>query len=355
MKVFLKGYFKQNLGDDLFVSILLNRYNEKFYTYTKNDFANIFTDKLKIYNKKIYKLINVVLKVITLKRFGIEEFFERKSDISVLLGGSMFIEKKNERPIFSLSKPYYIIGSNFGPYLTNRYYKKFHSVFDNAEDVCFREKYSKDLFTDLNNIRYAADIVFTLDTSKVNITNNKKVVISVIDCGRKLSAEINEKYENKMIDLIKFLIDKGYNVCLMSYCKAEKDEIAIESILSKIKSKSILKKISTYYYNGNITEALNIMGDCQIVVGARFHANIIGMILGKTVIPLAYSDKTLNVFNDMKFNGKIFDLRNIDEFDISKISEEDLNFKFDITFQKEDAKRQFEVLDKILNRKEKNE
>ena len=141
----------------------------------------------------------------------------------------------------------------------------------------------------------------------------------------------------------------------MSYCAAENDEIAINSILDKIKEKNMLDKISTYYYKGNIEEALDVMGDSQVIIGSRFHANIIGMLLNKTVIPLADSDKTLNVFNDMKFDGKIFDLRKIDEIDISKITDEDLKYKFDISTQIEDAKKQFEELDKVLKRKGKNE
>lgn len=355
MKVFLKGYLKQNLGDDLFVSILLNRYKEDFFTYTKDSYGDMFNDKLKIYNGKIYKLINIFLKVVTNKNFGIEEYIERKSDVSVLIAGSLFMEKKGVKPIFSLSEPYYIIGSNFGPYFSDRYYNKFYNVFKKANDVCFREKYSKDLFPDLPNVRYASDVVFNLDISNVKITDNKKVVISVIDCKRKLTEELSDKYENKIIELSKMLINKGYEICLMSYCAAENDEIAINSILDKIKEKNMLDKISTYYYKGNIEEALNVMGDSQVIIGSRFHANIIGMLLNKTVIPLAYSDKTLNVFNDMKFDGKIFDLRKIDEIDISKITDEDLKYKFDISTQIEDAKKQFEELDKVLKRKGKNE
>ena len=261
------------------------------------------------------------------------------------------MESNNSTRDFSLGKnKRYVLGVNFGPYQTQEYYNNIHNMLSNVEDVCFRERYSYNLFKDLPNARCAPDIVFCMPTDNINITNRKRVIISVISCSYKLDDSYTKAYEKKMIELIKFFQDKDYEVCLMSFCEREGDKKAIKSIIERC-DESVKDKIQYYYYNGNIKEALDVIGDSQIIVGARFHANIIGLILGKTIIPVLYSDKTKNVFDDMNMRPKFIDIRNIEEFNVNSITDEDLNKHFDISFQKIDAQRHFEKLDKELGRK----
>lgn len=178
------------------------------------------------------------------------------------------------------AKEYYVLGSNFGPYNNKEYYNYYKNVFEKANDVCFSDKNSYEKFKDLKNVRWAPDIVFTLDTSNISIKNNKKVVISIIDCSRKNNCEYKDSYEKKIIEISEYFIRKGYEVIMMSFCKFEGDELAIESIYSKCND-DLEQKLKKYYYRGNIEEALNVMANCQIIVGTRFHANILGLLLGK--------------------------------------------------------------------------
>lgn len=261
----------------------------------------------------------------------------------------MFIQNDNNvrRSVLESANKYYILGSNFGPYKSTDYYEYYKKIFCKAQDVCFREKYSYNMFKDLPNIRYASDIVFTLDISKIKVTNSKKVIISVIDCSRKNSINKKEEYESKIIEMCEYFINSGYEVTLMSYCKFENDELAIRSILNKCKEDTRLK-LNKYYYRGNIEEALNVMGDCQIIIGTRFHANILGLLLGKTIIPIAYSDKTINVLKDMNFRGKIIKMDEIEKFDVNSLTKQQLNYKHDVSYQIKDAQKQFLELDKLL-------
>ena len=133
----------------------------------------------------------------------------------------------------------------------------------------------------------------------------------------------------------------------MSFCKKENDEVEIERILDKLNLKA-REKISKYYYDGDIKEALNVIGDCRVVIGSRFHANILGLILDKTIIPVIYSDKTINALKDINFKGKIIDIRKLDEFKVEELKEEDLTYKVDVSEEKKLAKKHFELLDKIF-------
>lgn len=362
IKIYIDAVLEKNLGDDLFVFILINRYrNCMFYSQTRFDYSD-YKENLKIYSGKYINYINKIMSAIFKQGKFCGKILKNKCNYMVGIGGSIFMEwgniKKIKRhfSIYSKEKKYFILGANFGPYKTNefKYFIK-ESVLKYAQDVCFREEHSYELFKDLPNVRYASDIVFTLDTSNIKITDNKKVVISVIDCDKKINSKYTELYENKIIELIKLFYTKGYEITLMSYCKSEGDEFAIERIISKLDDEKIRKDINKYFYDGNIEEALNVMGDCQIVIGTRFHANILGLVMNKTIIPIAYSDKTLNVLKDMNFKGKVFDIRDMDNFKVNELTDDDLKYKLDVSYQKKDAQRQFEKLDKILDRRENNE
>ena len=128
----------------------------------------------------------------------------------------------------------------------------------------------------------------------------------------------------------------------MSFCSFEGDEDAVDSILKLVEGK---ERVEVYKYDGNIQEALSVIASCKIVIAARFHAMILGLLFDKTVIPMIYSDKTFNVINDIGFKGKYIRLEGLSYFDISNFSEADLNYKFDITNQIEDSRKQFKVLD----------
>ena len=173
------------------------------------------------------------------------------------------------------------------------------------------------------------------------------MVFSVIDLKkRKNINKYIDSYENKIIEFIKYFHKNHMKIILMSFCKAEGDEQAIERITNKLNI-----DVEKYYYEGNIDEAIEIISTAKIIVGTRFHANILGMCFNKTVIPIAYSNKTLNVLKDMDFKGKILDIRKIGNFNIDKYNINELIYVKDIALEKEKALEQFNELDKVLEKR----
>ncbi|WP_338617449.1 polysaccharide pyruvyl transferase family protein [Turicibacter faecis] len=357
-KIFLKGYLIKNLGDDLFIKIISERYPQVvFDAYSLKKYnKNIFKQK----NLNLYFFENFITKVINMLFFkmGIKKSITRemKNDYlaTVIIGGSLFIEteKFNSSKYLNYNykfiRPYYILGSNFGPYFTQEYLEvNKENIIKKAEDVCFRDNSSYILFNDLNNVRIASDVVFSMDLSHIKITEEDKVVISVIDCCRKVNPKYKIGYENKIIELIKYFIKKDYNITLMSFCKSEGDEEVIERIIKKFNNQQ-KNKIKKHFYRGDINEAINELACSKIIIGTRFHANILGLKLNKTIIPIAYSDKTINVLKDMNFKGKIFDIRKLEDFNITKITDQDLSYKIEIKEQVESANQHFYKLDKLL-------
>lgn len=343
MKVYINAYLEKNLGDDLFVKILTQRYLEhQFYSISRGQ-KGYSKDNLVVYsNKYLFRII---------KKFQLEKFLANRCDLVVSIGGSMYMENNDSNRNFSLGKnKYYILGSNFGPYTTEKYFNNLYNFFSKAEDICFREAFSYELFKNLPNVRYAADVVFNLNTQNIKNTNRKRVIISIISCEEKIDKKYTKDYEQKIIEMMEIWNQNDYEICLMSFCESENDEKAIESILNKC-DKKLKEKIETYYYKGDVDEALNIIGDSQIVVGSRFHANIIGLLLEKKIIPILYSDKTKHVLEDMNIKTRGIDIRKMKNYDIAKEVQDNIIENYDISEIKENAKKQFEKLDNILGRK----
>lgn len=352
----LRYYGAANLGDDIFIKIILDRYKNKFYLGCKEK-RYIKENKNILFRDNYIRLLIGKVKYILGYKYSIP-FGLNKGDLLVYIGGSLFIENNNldawkrEKQFYdSLDKPYYILGSNIGPYSSPEFIKIVHSIFSRAEDVCLRDSYSYELVKDLDNVRLATDIVFTLDVSKYKCdTKSNNHVISVIDAFRKFDGETSKKYNETIAKIIKkLLVDDESSVTLMSFCEKEGDENACATIMSLL-SEDIKDRVEIYRYRGNISEALQVLASAKTITGSRFHANILGMVFGKKILPIAYSDKTINILSDMKYTGPIVDIRTIDNFNINELDFNNIQVA-DISKLKILAEKQFSELDKVLVKK----
>ena len=355
MKIFVSAYINKNLGDDIFISMLCDRYKKHTFLidgnadYIKKDNLEFYYNKKNIFKK----IINKIKKIFTQGKKDYDTKYIKKCDAYVMIGGSLFIENKKNSKLknfIDINIPYYILGINFGPYYTNNYYNKSRKFFKNASDVCFRDKESFKKFSDLNNVRYSPDIIFGYNISKSNKNNNNKsVVISIIDCSNRFKNEIADNYEKQILKLIDIFLKSEYKITLMSFCKNEGDEVAINKIYNNIISDK--NNIEKYFYDGNYKEAIKILDNSEIIVGSRFHANILGLKKNKKIVPIAYSDKTIDALKDLGYTQKIYDIRKINEFNFSNFNIHEINNtdKLNIKNAEINAENHFLNLDKFLS------
>lgn len=362
--VFLRFYNATNLGDDLFVKVIAERYQNRFLISRQNPLTpkperNPFKslDNVRIKESAFEFFATRIFDRIFGKKTIIPLRARSKTKLMVYIGGSIFMEgssiqrwKKELASYKQLDMPYYILGSNFGPYVSSSFKQIVYEIAERSADVCFRDRESFDAFSNLPNIRHASDIVLTLDTTGIAARSNPKhVVISVINSADRFSPEISDYYEKTIVKLVKYFHSAGFSSTLMSFCRHEGDEEAIERIIPLITKDQI--NVDKYFYRGNIDEALNILGSSSIVVASRFHAMILGLLLEKRVLPLAYSNKTNNFLNDIQFEGMILDIRDLKSFDVESINLEDLKSQ-DMSPFIQLAESQFSVLDTVLDRAE---
>ncbi len=360
------AYINGNLGDDLFVKILCDRYpKQKFIMCGAKRFKKLFGSIDNLYYvsydtillKVIFK-INSIIRKIAHKPFinrnrKIINFLSRKVKCNILITGSWYIEDPGRlntakmEKVFYESKPY-IINCNFGPYSSEEFYNTFLDYFSMSKWVSFRDKYSYDLFKNLDNVSYAPDVACVIDVNSKR--NNGSVIISVMNFAYIMDCvweKIADKYYDKMKEIINYHLSNGQKVYIISFCKEQGDLQIANKLKSEIDSENV---IVCDYEESGLTRSIQIMADSDIIYASRFHSMMLGMILGKKVVPFSYSNKMDNVLADLNYDylqyqaDKMIDIA-VEEFEkiyvkLSKDKIEKLH---------SDAEKHFRMLDDELS------
>jgi len=358
--VYLNAYTNKNLGDDLFLYVISKRYKNPFYVISKYGYyKSDFSHNLYIIHNPIKMLLNKIFRKMQINVFDLRNRYLNSSDVCINIGGSIFMEDNNidmwknniNRYMKKRDGNTYVIGSNIGPFTDESFIKLLENeLFTDCRDVCLRDRYSYGLVEKLKNVRYSPDIIFGLkEYCDINLNEDieeKIALISVINMKKRKKICSQEFYEQMLIELIIKLINNGYKIKLMSFCKYENDEKTIKNLITKLKDYK--DRISCYYYNGKIEEALKEIAKCNIIFGSRFHANILGLVFNKTIIPMIYSDKTLNLLKDINFEGSVIDLRNIENINFDNLK---LGYKLNVEQLEKSSSGHFKKLDDILELK----
>lgn len=361
--VMIHAYTQFNLGDDLFIKILCERYPETaFVIFAPRQYKrrlkhisnlHVFTN-----NSLITRGISYVCRKLSLHS-NFLKLLTKKCDAIIWIGGSIFIQDgcwqkdlKYRKALVSQDKPSFLLGANFGPYDDQQFYLGHKSLFKRYTDICFRDQYSYSLFNDLSHVRVASDIIFQLDQPAVKHIEDS-VVISIIKPSiRKHLANKDAIYYQKIKEISMIFIDHGYTVTLVSFCEFESDHDAIE-IIEKLIPTSYLSKLTKHYYKGNIDETLYIIAKSSFVIATRFHAMILGWIYGKPVFPIVYSEKMKHVMNDIEFTGSYSDFDQLDKLEATQVFSSMKTNTIDINAQIKDAAKHFDILDTYLLSDEK--
>lgn len=367
-KVYLFACIEKNIGDDLFIYLVSQRYpNVNFVisddakylqqnNLTNLEYSEILRKWLKFANNESNNVIKRFLISILEKIYRLKL---KKLD-SIYIVGNAF-KNTNYKGNYQInwlkkrlyiSNNFYLISTNYGPANCDEWKKACHDVFSKMTDVCFRDVMSFDAFRDLKNVRYAPDAVLSIDvdnSSKNKILEDKYIIMSIIDCSMndrsdKLNASTND-YESKMAYLINEFNKRGVNVILLN-SNTIQDKPASERILEKCKNKT---RNLVYDYDGNIKELFNIYINATAIIATRLHTIILGWLYEIPVIPIVYDIKVENLLNSYKFDGfseKITNMKNIDFFSINYAIE---NYSFKISKDiLNESQNQFEKIDILL-------
>ena len=363
MNIYVDAYLAKNLGDDLFIHILAAHFPDTafFVNYYGAEYRNVFANNRNVkfpYYALAFKLFN---------RLGIYDYINdvkrisRTYDAMIFLGGSIFREEEYWKDLYKLrmslveafqqrGKPVYVLGANFGPVYSKEFYQSYYYFFQKCTDVCFREKYSANLFGKLSCVRYESDIIFQMDIKNRIKKKKRQIAFSLIEPNHKLGLErCRNNYFNRIKEALLYYLQKKYSCILLSFCEKEGDLNICQEIMSELTDED-KKNVHLLNYDGDIEEILNVIVESQLLIASRFHANILGILLNTKILPLVYSNKTVNVLRDISFKGEILSIENIGNI----IDSMELAMKFEYQVEhlesiKESSLRQFAVLEKFID------
>lgn len=363
-KFLVCAYFAKNIGDDLFLKILFDRYpNVEWDLMTANrNYKEIFNE---------YENVNIVYtyRNINFGKYDFNLFFKlneillnyNKYEGLINLGGSIFMEspawrmKKDERKYLvekfkEKNKKTFILGANFGPFKDQNFVEEYKKLFPDYDDICFRDNYSYSIFNDLDNVRVAPDIVFSLGKFYKTEPKEKKIGFSIINLSKREGLkEFQDIYNQKIVQLIEKYIELGYKINLFSFCENEGDLEIINALRDKVSTdkKNALVVIN---YEGNINPFLEEFKTCELIIGSRFHSVILSLLFEQAVYPLIYSDKTYNVLKDLGMEDVCCYIKDIEKLDIDTVISTALKNKLQNKTILKEAEKHFEKLDAYIGK-----
>ena len=344
-KIVLNYYSRRNLGDDLFVKIFTEHFNDcTVYLIAnpcyipKNLGKNVKIHPFSFLYTFIGKMMSLIGYQDTIAPI-VQHFLEycynrieKRTDAVVEIGGSIFMDKAlGDTPIdFGVKrKPDYrinsslqkcgkrfVIGANLGPVYSEQYWERIKTLFYKYNHICLRDYSSYYMVKELLNVQYAPDVIF-LTEYPVNCNNAENVVISVINvCQYTTDQDVVSAYYNLLEEVILYFSNKEIEVILVSFCEREGDEIGIKKLLNR---NCYNNYVSTCCYDGDINKMLKLFANTSFVIASRFHSFILGILFGKPTFPIAYNCKTENYLYDLEFCGKYTRLNDIVTLELDDI------------------------------------
>ena len=366
-KVFLFACIEKNIGDDIFVKLVCDRYPETTFVITeKARYGSLSRIDNLEFSADLQKWLWTC---------GIGPRSACKSVVGHLLGryyrlrmprcrcaihivGNTFKNRAYEgwfqsrwvREQIRLVKEYFLVSTNFGPYTDPRWRDDFARIFPRMKDVCFRDKRSFELFKELPSVRYAPDAVLSLGRQE-HFENRNTVVISVIDCAMtERGADLNESaqtYEVLMAACAERYACQGKKVVLLN-ANAQQDGPAAERILKRCKNQENIRICS---YEGDLETVFTLYASAQKVIGTRLHTIILAWLFDVPVVPIVYDIKVKSILQAYDFPEPQYDICDLGSVRAEKIEQDLSRYKYKVPDSLiRQAGEQFKRFDEALQR-----
>lgn len=329
-RILLKFYMDVNLGDDLMVNMLLERFpHTDFYIHTKNTLSlDIFSKypNLKLLEKGYLQAITGKMKfdaymVIGGSVLDYNSFIGLCYQIKEVLFGTLLAFKRTKTVV---------IGAN-----TTSFAKSWYSLLCRLVFVLRIKLLSlitvRDLFTyekikkyGKSKTRFYPDIVFGYQqTDAVSVDNPeptaKTLGISVF--YNRASAQKDIRIYRKIAEIANAYLRKGNRrVTLFGFdTDNSNDSYAVLQVYRMLERKD---KADMVLYYGDSSDFLKKFKRCDAFITVRFHALVLALKLRVPFIPIIYANKTQNLLTDLDYKGISYDFASLPDLDVDRLMDE---------------------------------
>jgi colanic acid/amylovoran biosynthesis protein len=311
MRILLSAYLDSNIGDDLFVDQLADRYRDHQFDLICENPASLSIDLLRHQNIRTVGLKQALLELYSF-------------DVLVIVGGSIFQDipayykydfRRNALVTLAriLGKAVFIIGCNIGPIHSKVGERFTRYCFALANAVSVRDSASfalLEFWRCRTPYTMGSDLIFSypFKLSRKISPQPRRLGISVVNVNRP-KAE-TALYVQKLAELARVHLHKGVGqeVTFFGFNgggNGQNDSLPIAAIVRQLEAYHRQIKVQQYGPSVAISEFVESFVSCDYVVCSRFHSVVLALSFGIPFFPIVYSGKTLNLLHDIGYTGEV--------------------------------------------------
>ena len=293
MKIMVSAYLDNNIGDDLMIFLLADKYKEHMFL--------VYTDKSVIVNT-FSKLENIIVKSTKEIKKDIRDI-----DVYLSIGGSIFNDLNNwkgqilrVKRILTLKKlkkkniKIVTMGCNLGPYnnkiglLLTKLELKLNNLISVRDISSFNIIKN---FKSIKNFYLADDIVYNLNYE--NYGGLKSQCLGISAYRSLIKSDYNMENYKFLAAIADNYIEKTGNIVKLFAFDSEN-----ENDLVDIKS-----KVQIIPYLGDHDGFIRELNRCNRFIAIRFHSAILCDIFKIPFLPVVYSNKLKSLLDDNDYEG----------------------------------------------------
>lgn len=232
-----------------------------------------------------------------------------------------------------VNKPIVIYAQSIGPFKTSltKWLSKY--CLNHVDLLIVRDEITQKYLKEIgvtNTIHFTADAAFLLEpasTERVeeifrqeDINNDQRPLVGIsasqhiYDLEMKASKKKSgTDYISKMVQIVDYLVSSmGAQIVFVPHVTHDTKRIDDRYVAKLIYDQSIHKNrinlINTEYSAG---ELKGIIGQCDLFIGPRMHANIAATSMGVPTLAIAYSHKTYGIMDMLAMGDYVIDFRDM--------------------------------------------
>lgn len=302
MKILLLAYYDRNFGDDCMVRLFLRSFPEhEVYLCCRDE--TLLLPYADLPNLRVF-------------RGGLKAASkDKRFDGVVYIGGSIFIIHSfrhafirmltQDIPLWRVRRRdglLVYLGCNMGPFRWKHGKRFVRLELKRASLTTVRDRFSLAV-AEGRRCRYHADLLFSLNLNRVERLGTALGITCYNSIQYTAVCEKNAAFLARMAD--RYIETTGNEVILFAFDTGkENDLFAAHLVLSLMKNPK-KARIAAHLDNGETI--LSAMEQCRALVCVRLHAAVAALQMGLPLLPVAYSDKLINLLEDLSFPGNRYD------------------------------------------------